>query len=162
VRGYPGFRYVLDWGFTTWPERYVEFDPAEQFPDRSYNHPMQSGFAAWFHESLGGIQPGSPGFKHLELKPHGFTRLEWLKTSHESPYGLIRSDWRSKDGQFEWSINVPPNTTATVHVPATGQESVRESGKSIARQRGIRFVRQDSDRVVFEVESGSYEFKAKL
>lgn len=84
-----------------------------------------------------------------------------MKTSHESPYGTIRSDWSSKDGRFEWSITVPANTTATIYLPATSPESVTESGKPIARQEGVHFLGREGDRAVFEMESGSYEFKSE-
>ncbi len=164
VAGYPGYRYVLDWGFTTWPERYVDFNPAERFPDRSYNHPMQSGFAAWFHESVAGIRPDSsaPGFRHLEMKPQQFRRLAWVKASHDAPTGTIRSEWSSQDGKFNWSISVPPNSTATAYVPAVDAASVREKGAPAAASPGVRFLRYEDGRAVYEVQSGEYEFTATL
>jgi hypothetical protein len=122
---------------------------------------MQSGFAAWFHESLGGIRPAAPGFKRIELKPHGFTQLEWVKTSHDSPYGTIRSDWRSQKGKFEWNITVPANTTATIYVPARDAASVIEGGRAAATRPGVKFVRFENGRAVFEVESGSYQFSSR-
>jgi len=164
VKGYPGYSYLFDYGFTTWPERYVNFKPGERFPDRSYNHPMQSGFAAWFHESVAGIRPDptAPGFRHIEMKPQQFRRIEWVKATHEAPTGLIRSEWNSKDGNFRWQITVPPGSTAKVYVPAANVESVRENGAPAATSRGVKFLRHENGRAIYEVESGDYQFESRL
>jgi alpha-L-rhamnosidase len=164
VNGYPGFSYILDYGFTTWPERYVNFKPGERFPDRSYNHPMQSGFAAWFHESVAGIRPdpAAPGFRHIEMKPQQFRRIEWVKATHEAPTGLIRSEWNSKDGNFRWQITVPPGSTAMVYVPAASAESVKESGHAAASAPGVKFIRHADGRAIYDLESGNYQFESRL
>ncbi len=164
VKGYPGFDYLFGYGFTTWPERYVNFKPGERFPDRSYNHPMQSGFAAWFHESVAGIRPdaSAPGFRHIEMRPQQFHRIEWVKASHEAPTGTIRSEWNSKDGKFVWKITAPPGSTATVYVPAHDAASVREHGGAAAKSPGVSFVRFADGRAVYNINSGNYEFSSTL
>jgi alpha-L-rhamnosidase len=164
VAGYPGYHYLLDWGFTTWPERYVDFNPADRLPDRSYNHPMQSGFAAWFHESVAGIRPdpGAPGFLHIEMEPHQFRQLAWVKATHEAPTGTIRSEWTSRDGEFAWKITVPPGSTATAYVPARDVASVREGGGAAPASPGIKFLRFDQGRAIFAVKSGTYRFESRL
>jgi len=164
VKGYPGFDYIFSYGFTTWPERYVDFKPGERFPARSYNHPMQSGFAAWFHESVAGIRPdpAAPGFRHIEMKPQQFRRIEWVKASHEAPTGTIRSDWHSKNGIFDWRITVPPGSTATVYVPATSAASVKESGRATGQSPGVSFVCFEDGRAIYEVASGAYHFESRL
>jgi len=56
---------------TVWPEVPENWPAGERYSERSFNHPMHSGFAASFHESLGGIRPDSdhPGFSKFILKP---------------------------------------------------------------------------------------------
>ncbi|MFA6173634.1 MAG: family 78 glycoside hydrolase catalytic domain [Kiritimatiellales bacterium] len=159
---WPGYAYMLAQDFTTWPERSDELLPGERIAGRSLNHPMQSGFAAWFHESIGGIRPAAPGFKRIELKPHGYAQLEWAEAEHDSLYGPIKSKWRNTGGNFEWQISIPPNTTATVWLPADGAGSANESGQPLAKASGVRILRQEKDRLVLELESGKYRFISRL
>ena len=125
---WPSFAYVLAHGFTTWPEQFDEVKPGERIAGRSLNHPMQSGFAAWFHESVGGIRPAAPGFKRIELQPHGYWQIAWAEAEHDSPYGWIQSRWHNEHGVFEWKIAVPPNTTAVVFVPARDADMLPKAG----------------------------------
>jgi alpha-L-rhamnosidase len=58
-------------------------------------------------------------------------------------------------------ITIPPNTTATVYVPAKDAASVVESGRPAAKSGGVKFLRMEKDRAVYEVGSGMYEFVSK-
>jgi len=158
---WPSYANTLAQGFTTWPEQMDEMKPGER-TRRSLNHPMQSGFASWFHESIGGIQPAAPGFKRITLKPHGYTQITWAKAEYDSPYGPIKSAWRSQKGRFEWDISIPANTTAMVFVPAGAAASVKEGGRRAAESRGVKFLRFEDGRAVYEVESGNYDFRSAL
>lgn len=161
-KDWPGFAYTINAGLTTWPERSDEIKPGERFAAHSLNHPMQSGFAAWFHESIGGIRPAEPGFKSIELKPHGYNQLSWAKTGHESPYGPIRSDWKKEGGKFTWAVSIPPNTTATAFVPARSENTVREGGRPAADSPGVKFLRHEDGRAVYKLDSGNYDFSSSL
>ena len=158
---WPSYARALADGFTTWPEQLDEMKPGKRIADFSLNHPMQSGFAAWFHESLGGIRPVAPGFKQIDLTPHGYTQLAWAKTDYASPYGRIVSDWRSERRVFFWSVTIPPNTTATVSVPARSVADVTENGQPAATSTGVKFLRLENGRAIYAVESGRYEFKSR-
>lgn len=159
---WPSYAYTLALGFTTWPERSDELKPGERIAGRSLNHPMQSGFAAWFHESVGGIQPAAPGYKRIDLKPHGYQQIAWAKVEHDSLYGPIKSDWRNNSGKFTWNISIPPNTAATAWLPAASVNTADENGQPLAKTVGVRVLRQENDRVVLELESGEYHFKSRL
>jgi len=76
--------------------------------------------------------------------------LTFVKASHRSPYGLIRSEWRRNGDTFDWQIEVPANTTATVYVPATKPENVKADGLTASRFENAR--------AVFELGSGIYHF----
>ena len=159
---YPSQRYELDHGFTTWPEQFDPTEPGGPTPNYSLNHPMQSGFALWFHQSVGGIRPAAPGFKRIELKPHNYRQLQWAKVDYQSPYGLIRSHWRSQAGTFAWDISVPANTSALVFVPARDSAAVTEGGKSADLAAGVKFVRFEPGYSVYEAGGGDYNFKSRL
>jgi hypothetical protein len=87
--------------------------------------------SAFLHESIGGIRPDpdAPGYKHFQLKPHLTRQLDWAKASVESPYGLIRSEWKNEADLFQWKIEIPPNTSATIHFPNNRESETVESGK---------------------------------
>jgi alpha-L-rhamnosidase len=159
---WPSYANMLANGFTTWPEQMDEIIPDARIVGRSLNHPMQSGFAAWFHESAGGIRPAAPGFKRIELTPRGFTQIAWVKAKYDSLYGPIRSEWHSERGVFKWNIAIPANTTATVSVPAKARDNVTESGRPADTSRGMKFLRFEDGRAFYEVESGQYKIQSSL
>jgi alpha-L-rhamnosidase len=130
----------------------------------SANHVMLVGdLIIWYYEYLAGIRPDpdQPGFKHLVMKPHVVGDLAGVKATHRSPHGWISSDWAREGDTFHWRITVPPNTTATVFVPATELGAVIESGKPIVQSRGVQFLREEGGFVVCAVGSGRYEFRSR-
>ena len=63
-------------------------------------------------------------------------------------YGTIATARGSViSGQFTLDVTIPPNTTATVWVPAKDAAAVTESGKT-ARAGGVKFVRSEGGSVV--------------
>lgn len=150
---FPSHAYTLGRGMTTWPERQFEMPAGEPFGDRSYNHPFHSGFATFFHEVLAGIRPDpkQPGFKHIVMKPTPLGKITWVKATHESPYGTIKSHWEIKDRAFIWQVEIPVNCTATVHVP----------GIQVTPSAGAEAVDMKDGYVIFKIGSGSYTFTSK-
>jgi alpha-L-rhamnosidase len=92
------------------------------------------------------------------MRPHPVGDLTFVKASFRSPFGLIRSEWQKDAGRFDWQITVPPNTTATVYVPAASAAAVTETGQSAKAADGVKFVREENGHAVFDVTSGSYQF----
>lgn len=159
---WPSFAFLFAHGFTTWPEIVHKFERGKPFGADSLNHPMHSGFAVWFHDSVGGIRPASPGFKQIELTPHGMRQLAWAETDFDSLYGPIRSHWRTHGDLFTWNIAVPVNTTATVKIPTRDADTVTEGNQPARRARGVQFLRFEDDRAVYAVGSGTYRFHSRL
>ena len=160
---YPSWGYMVEKGATTVWELWNgdTADPAMN----SGNHVMLVGdLAIWFYECLAGIKPdpAQPGFKHIIMKPHPVGDLKFVKATHRSPYGLITSEWKREGGKFDWQITVPPNTTATVHVPASGLETVTEGRGSALKAKGVKAFRYENRAAVLKVESGSYRFVSSL
>jgi alpha-L-rhamnosidase len=120
-------------GLTTWPEAPYNWDPGKRYRRNSFNHPMHSGFAAVFHESLGGIRPDPehPGFKRFFLKPCFLPDLEWVKVTHRSPLGSISSQWKRVDGSVLWEVSVPPGSTALVQLPQISAEKIKLGGNPV-------------------------------
>jgi alpha-L-rhamnosidase len=130
---FPGPAYIIDCGLTTWPERQWEWNRLPEW-ERSLNHPMQGGFTAFMHESLGGIQPSfeAAGYRKFVLKPRLTDQLGWVKTSMESPHGTIRSEWKNEPAKFSWTITVPANSSAEVYFPFGAGKQISEGGEPFA------------------------------
>jgi len=161
-RTYPSWGYMVEKGATTIWELW-NGDTAD--PEmNSGNHVMLVGdLCIWMHEYLAGIRPDplQPGFKHLILKPEVVRGLQSARATHHSPFGLIASEWSTKGGQFDWNVIVPVNTKATIYVPATDLAEVKEAEKPARNSPGLRFVKLENDRVIFEAGSGSYHFQVR-
>jgi alpha-L-rhamnosidase len=168
---YPSFGLMIEMGSTTlwetWGEAILTTTPEGSPVPVNTRRPMQqqaqSSATSWFQEYVAGIQidPAHPGFKHFTLRPFCTGQLDWARGSYRSMYGLIESAWNREDDKLVWTVTVPPNTTATAHVPATSVEAVTESGQPLASAEGVTFVNMDSGRAVCTLQSGRYRFEAK-
>jgi alpha-L-rhamnosidase len=159
---YPGWGYMVSQGATTIWELWNgdTADPAMN----SGNHVMQIGdLAVWMYEYLGGIRsdPERPGFRHILIHPYPAGDLSFVEGSHLSPYGKIATSWKRSGGTLSLDVTIPPNTTATVWLPAKDAGSVTESGIAAAHAKGVKFVREENGAALFEVESGMYRFEAR-
>jgi alpha-L-rhamnosidase len=162
-RTYPSWGYMLDHNATTIWELWNgnTADPAMN----SGNHVMLVGdLVTWLYEYVAGIAPDPqiPGFKHILMRPTIAGDMTWAKATHHSPYGQIASEWHRNGKAFDWKIEIPANSTATVWVPAGSEASVRESGLKIADAAGVKVLRSEAGFTVLEVGSGNYEFESAL
>lgn len=123
-------------------------------------HHMFSDVSAWFYKALAGINadPEQPGFKHVIIKPCPVGDLAWASGEHRSPYGTIRSSWKKEGDMFSLDVSIPPNTSATIHVPASDPASVTEGGKPIGDSLDATIVRKEKNCTVIAVGSGDYRF----
>ncbi|MBE9585947.1 family 78 glycoside hydrolase catalytic domain [Mucilaginibacter sp. JRF] len=106
----PGFGYLLnDKNSMLW----------EEWSGRgSHAHPMFGSVVSWLYSALGGIKPGKAGLQHFTISPQPVGNLKYCKTSYNSSYGRIRSEWKkSKNGQLTILIEIPVNTTADFVLP---------------------------------------------
>lgn len=121
---YPGFGDLIARGATTLWECWGEPEHDRVHGPRSLNHPMMGGFDNWFYTSLAGIRPdpARPGFQHFFLAPCAIDGLEWVTCWHDTPKGRIASEWRRTGTALEWTVQVPPGTTATITLPLSKQK----------------------------------------
>jgi alpha-L-rhamnosidase len=125
---------------------------------------LGGNIAAWNMESLAGIRPdpAGPGFKHIIIKPAMVGDLTWVKSHHDSPYGRIVSNWKREGDKVSMDVTIPPNTTATVYVPAKDAAGITESNKQAAEADGVKFLRMENGTAVYAVGSGIYRFRSSL
>ncbi len=155
-KDYPGWGYMVEQGATTLWEQWNGF--------WSQIHSCFASADTWLYQGLGGIRPdpAAPGFKQIIIKPSVVGDLAWVKCHHDSPYGRIVSTWKREDHHVILDVTIPPNTTATVHVPAKDAAVVTESGKPAAESNGVKFLRIEHGAAVFAAGSGTYQFRSPL
>ncbi|MDB5348811.1 MAG: inverting alpha-L-rhamnosidase [Planctomycetota bacterium] len=157
----PSWGYMVSRGATTVWERW-DTDIQDGGMNGESQKILSGNLEAWFYQTLGGINydPERPGFKHVTLRPRPVGELTYVRASHRSLFGPIVSDWKIVNGAFAWTISLPPNTTATVYVPAKNAEAVTEGGDPASRAVGVKFLRMDGDSAVYSVGSGTYSFRS--
>ena len=149
---YPSWQYMLDVGPGTFWEHWND-------EAMSKCHMFMGGsISAWLFRDVAGIKPVAPGYAELELRPGLLNGLAYTKATVPTIRGLVTSDWRWESDDFFWNITVPPNSAATVYLPAKSVESVEESGQPAAKSPHVKFLRMEKDFAVFAVGSGSYQF----
>ena len=150
----PGYGYQLKMGATSLTEAW------DARRSSSQNHFMLGQIMEWFYGDLAGIapDPDGPGFKRILIRPQPVGDVTWAKASYNSVRGKIESGWKRDGKRFSLNVTVPANATATVYLPAKSAESVKESGRMASGQAGVKFLRSEGDRVLFEVGAGKYDF----
>ena len=154
----PGYGYILETGATSLTEAWNARHGSSQ------NHFMLGHITEWFYHDLAGIQPdlSQPGFKRIIINPTPVGDVKWATAGHDSVRGPIRSAWRLDEDALQLDIEIPPNTTALVHLPATNVEEITESGQPVVDRSDVAVISNETDVVVVEVGSGSYRFRAPL
>lgn len=158
---YPSWGYSIEQGATTIWERWNSYSKDKGFGDvkmNSFNHYSLGACGEWMFRSMLGIETDGAGFKKITMKPELGEGITWAKGHYDSIQGRIGSDWKIENKTFHWNITVPANTTATVYVPAKDAAAVTESGKAAAEAEGVKFLRMENDRAVYQVAAGSYGF----
>jgi len=153
----PSWGYMVQHGGTSIWERWDQ-DTRDPGMNGESQLILAGNLGAWFYQTLGGINsdPAHPAFKHIILRPRPVGDLSCVKASFRSPRGPIRSEWKIDGDFFDWRVSIPPNTTATVHVPTSGP--VTESGCPADSAPGIKFLTQTPAAAIFTVSSGHYHF----
>ena len=100
--------------------------------DISLNHMMFGEIGGWFFKGLGGIMTDekAPGFKNICLMPHFVDGLNEFEAMHEGPFGTIQSSWKRKGKKILYEVQIPANSSATIHFPVqTGQAAWMDGTK---------------------------------
>ena len=147
----PGYGYQLAKAATALTESW------QALPSVSNDHLMLGHLMEWFYDGLAGLAVVGA---HNVIRPEPVGDIQWAQADHQSPYGLVSSHWKRSGGIFDLEVTIPANTTATIYLPARENAVITEGWKAIALRPDVRLVRRDSGRAVFEVGSGSYNFRS--
>ena len=145
----PGYGFQLKKGATALTESWPALEEV------SNNHLMLGHLMEWFYTGLGGIkqEENSFAFKKIIIRPEIVGDLTHVKSSYRSPYGLIRSEWKTEHKILEMKVEIPANTSATIYLPTNNTESVTEGGKKV-------IISKTADgKYCCKVESGTYDYR---
>jgi len=150
----PGYGFQLKKGATALTESWPALENV------SNNHLMLGHLMDWFYAGLGGIgqTENSVAYKEIVIKPEMVGDLSWVKSSYQSPYGEIRSDWEKSGTTLKMNVTIPANTSALIYVPVEAGLVIKESGKDISGMKDIQVVGEENGRKVIQVGSGNYSF----
>jgi alpha-L-rhamnosidase len=174
---WPSWLYAVTQGATTIWERWDGWTRERGFQDpamNSFNHYAYGAIGAWLYQVVAGIDvdPQRPGYKHLVLRPRPGPGLTSARATLDSVYGRVESDWRfdggaageggnqtgEPGGGLEWRVIVPPNTTATVHLPAGAGATVTLDGGPPEGAEGVTPLRRGDGEAVYDLAAGRYRF----
>lgn len=177
-RKFPSWGYEVEQGATTVWEHWDSYTKAHEFEGEdgnqnasmnSFSHYSFGAVGEWMLGDLAGIRSDGPGYKKIIIWPSPPPRsvaqqgepIDWVNAHYDSIRGRITSNWRITKDSFELKIEVPPNTTATVVMPATDPDLIFENGLSLSKAKGVKFQGMAGDKAVLAVQSGVYNFSSK-
>jgi alpha-L-rhamnosidase len=164
---FPSWLYPVKKGATTIWERWDGIKPDGSFQDvsmNSFNHYSYGAIGEWMYRVVAGIEadPNAGGYKHFFVQPKPGGGLTHAKATLQSPYGEIASAWQLSEGDLRLQVTVPPNTRATVRLPAKSLSQVKEvvdgKGKAMKAGNGVLSAKAKGGVATIELGSGQYEF----
>jgi len=164
---YPSWLYPVKMGATTIWERWDGIKPDGTFQTprmNSFNHYAYGAIGDWLYRAVAGVDTyeDGVGYKHIRIQPHlggGFT---YANADLQTQFGKVSSHWKIENGNFNLTVDVPANTTATVYVPAISVNEITESGKTITSIKEIKVTGTENDSAILQVGSGHYVFSTKM
>jgi alpha-L-rhamnosidase len=155
---YPSWFYSIHQGATTMWERWNSYSHDKGFGNagmNSFNHYAYGAVGQWMYERIAGLAPDPerPGYKHFFIQPNPGGPLRSARAELETPYGRAASGWEKKGRSLVIRAVVPPNTTATLVVPAQGarKPTVLSAGRT------CEIVERDG-KFVYDIGPGRYQF----
>ncbi len=156
---YPSWLFPVLQGATTIWERWDSWTIAEGFHKdgmNSFNHYSLGSVGEWLFRHVLGIEldPATPGYQRFVLRPFVGQGLEHASGHYRSINGEIRSAWRRDGTRFEWTVTIPANTGARVHIPCAADAAVGTDGLAVA-ERAEGFA-------ICDAPAGTYTFTSTL
>ena len=155
LRDNPSWGYMMNQGATTIWENWEGTG--------SLNHFALGSVCEWIWNYIAGIVPdeAAPGFKHFIIAPKPCGPFTRANSEYESVRGLVVSNWKYEKDIFQLEVIVPPNTSATVHLPAQDVNMITESGIPLSEAQCVEFLGTDDNISECKVGSGNYSFEVK-
>jgi len=148
----PSYGYQLAKGATALTEAW------DANPLSSQDHFMLGHAEEWFYRGLGGIDIdfARPAERRLILRPYVPASLQWVRTSYDSVFGKIESNWKRGPAETEYEFTIPVNATATIDLQTMAPGSVTVNGEPAAKAAGVTMLHAKDDKMEIVVGSGHY------
>jgi len=143
----------------------------EGYGGGTINHAWSGGPLTIMSQYIAGIRPTAFGYKKYEVRPQ-LGPLKSVRAVVQTVAGELKIDIANADQQFSLKLESPLTTVATVCIPDESVVSVEEAGVAVWSNDGaelgtrqpdqkIQFVRRAEGYLEFEVQPGTYDFRAK-
>jgi alpha-L-rhamnosidase len=164
---WPSWLYAVTQGATTIWERWDGWTAEKGFQNaamNSFNHYAFGAVGEWLIASVAGIapDPAEPGMRKILLQPQLLPGLDHASARLDTLSGRVESSWRREGGGFVWDVTVPPNVTATAHVPCASADGVLESGQPVRKAQGMEVIGHAKGRTVCRLSAGRYRFSCSV
>ncbi|MBP5154174.1 MAG: family 78 glycoside hydrolase catalytic domain [Lachnospiraceae bacterium] len=132
----PSWLYEVRVGATTIWERWDGLDENGECPIGdsgtadvmiSYNHYAAGAVGAFLYRRIAGLEMTAPGYKTFRIRPIPGGGLTGAEASVITPYGKAASSWKTENGSFVLTAQVPMGTWCEVVLP-DGSSRMAESG----------------------------------
>jgi alpha-L-rhamnosidase len=164
---YPSWLYPVKMGATTIWERWDGIKPDSTFQTpgmNSFNHYAYGAIGDWMYRVVAGLDTyeDGPGYKHIRITPTVGGKFDHASATLDTYYGKLSSAWKKTGNNIQFDIEVPPNTTASVFLPANDAASITEGGSMISGNKDIQIGASDKGRTELKIGSGTYRFEVTV
>lgn len=164
---YPSWLYPVKMGATTIWERWDGIRPDSTFQTpgmNSFNHYAYGAIGDWMYRVVCGIDTNEdgPGYKQIVIKPHSGGGLAWARADLLTLYGRVTSQWKTAAGKLILDVEIPPNTNASVYIPATSAAGILENGKAVTGSGDVKVSGSENGYVLLHIGSGKYSFSCNV
>lgn len=91
----------------------------------SLNHYSKGAVCAWLFKTMCGIK--ADGENHFTIAPRPGGSLTHASASYTSIYGKVESKWEKNGSGFRFTVTIPANCEALVHLP-DGSQRIQTAG----------------------------------
>ena len=161
---FPSWLFLVKNGATTIWERWDGWTPDKGFQSiamNSFNHYAFGSVGEFLYRYVAGMDTDGPGFRHILIQPLPGGGLTEAHASYEAITGRIESGWKIDGDKLLLDAVIPPNTTATLLIPAPEGTPVLESDKPANTAPGVKFAGASASGLCFQIASGAYHFAVR-
>ncbi len=124
----------------------------------SMSHGWGSNVLVSIQRALLGVSPTGPGYTTFAVSPPP-AGLTFASGTVPTPQGTIALAWHRPTGTdpgFTMDLTVPPNTTATVTIPAHAATDITDDGHPVESDAGIQSIHVERDNATMRIGAGRY------
>jgi len=158
---YPSWIYPVRKGATTIWERWNGIKPDGSFQYasmNSFNHYAYGAIGDWMYKVIAGIIPEKPGYRGLIINPRPGGGIDSAGGTLRTYYGLVKTNWKIHDNNFNIEIEIPVNTSAKVYLPSSATDMITEGGMLLVDVETVDVLDENDEYVLLKLGSGKYNF----